>query len=403
MKQIIINLTRIGFNDGGSQNACSFIQELSEQGDLSDYCVVAFKNSNTGRLAEKLGFHNILINRNILERISWDFFCRKYFEKGQVCFTFFGSPWFSSQGYLINISGVADSNLYYPEISFWKHCNIPERVKKYIKDRGRMNGYSWADYWVFETDILAQRAIDLANYPENRVGVVKMAASTFVTPERIKRAISEKFRKQMGDCFSLLFLAGANPNKRIINIAPVIAKIKSEKLIYTPIKVVTTLDSASNYCSKIRREFRRLGIESNWINLGPVSYEKIPSLIDACDVVCLFSVLESFSNNCIEAWSMKKPLLITDADWARSACGKAAVYVSPTNVSQVADAVIQLTQPSVQTELLKHYDEHFSTYPTTQEKCKQYLNCIKTAKNLGCVSRENHKAIKKHIRRDVVT
>ena len=115
-EKIIINLTRIGFNDGGSQNACSFIQELSNQGDLSDYFVVAFKDTNTGRLAQKLGFDNILINRNIRERVYWDFFCRKYFAKGQLCFTFFGSPWFRSQGYLINLTGVADSNLYYPEI-----------------------------------------------------------------------------------------------------------------------------------------------------------------------------------------------------------------------------------------------------------------------------------------------
>jgi hypothetical protein len=332
--QIIINLTRIGLTDGGAQNACSLIQELSKN-DMSKYCVVAFKNTNVGRLVEKLGFNSILIQRDIRERVLLDLFCRKYFKKGQVCFTFFGSPWFSSQGYLINISGVADSNLYYPEIDFWKYCSKFQKIKRYIKDRGRMWGYSWADYWIFETDILAKRAIDLTFYPENRIGIVKMAASTFVTFDKVNENTKEKFKKQIGNCFSLLFLAGANPNKRIINIAPAIAKIKNEKLINRPVKVITTLDPASSYYSQIRTKFAELGISDNWVNLGPVPFNEVPSLIDACDVICLFSVLESFSNNCTEAWAMKKPLLVADTDWAHSSCGKAAMYIVPEDSSQI--------------------------------------------------------------------
>ena len=268
--QDIINLTRIGTKDGGSQTACSFLQELSEQGNLEDYCVVAFKDTDAGGLAKKLGFDNMLIGRNIRERVYLDLFCRKFFRKGQLCFTFHGVPWYRSRDYLINISGTADSNLYYPEIPFWRYCSIPQQAMMYVKDRGRMYGYSMADYWVFETDTLAQRAIDLAGYPKERVAIVKMSTSTFVSPDKAVKAVKDEFKRQIGDGFSLLFMAGANPNKRIANVVPAIAEIRAKRKTNIPVRVVTTLDPDSVYYRVLQREFQRFGVTDAWVNLGQV-------------------------------------------------------------------------------------------------------------------------------------
>ena len=395
LNQDIINLTRLGTNDGGSQNACSFLQQLSEIGDRKRYCVVAFKDTAAGNLTQKLGFDNILIGRNVSERIHFDLSCRKFFKRGQLCLTFFGAPWYKSRGYLVNVSGVADSNLYYPEIPFWKHCTIPQQAYKYVKDRGRMFGYSGADYWIFETEVLAQRAVDLAGYPKDRVATVKMSASAFVSPEKVSQEVCESFKKRIGEGFSLLFMAGANPNKRITCVAAALAEIRANGTIKAPVRAVTTLDPDSNYCRTVEGEFRRLGVEDAWVNLGPVAFDEIPSLIDACDVICLFSVLESFSSNITEAWAMKKPLLASDYDWARSACGNAAMFVSPENASQVADAVVRLMQHDERKKLLDLYGAQYKTHPTASERCRQYLECMEAAKELGSLSREECKAVRK--------
>lgn len=393
--QDIINLTRIGMRDGGSQTACSFLQQLSEQASPKDYIVVAFNNSDAGRLSAALGFDNIMIHRNVRERARFDMCCRRFFGKGQLCFTFHGVPWCRAKDYLLNVSGVADSNLYYPEIPFWKHLSVRGQALKYLKDRGRMLGYSRADYWIFETEVLARRAIDLAGYPQNRVATVKMSTSTFVSPEKVTSEVRDHFKQRIGDGFSLLFMAGANPNKRIIHAGNAVADMRTRRITTTPVKIVTTLDPRSDYYRMIQQEFSRLQVEDAWVNLGQVAFDQIPSLIDACDVICLFSVLESFSSNFTEAWAMRKPLLVSDLDWARSACGKAAMYVSPENASELADAIVLLMRPSVQARLLKEYTSHFNTYPTAQERCRQYLDCIETARRLGNISRKDSSRIKR--------
>jgi glycosyltransferase involved in cell wall biosynthesis len=392
----IINLSRIGTNDGGSQTACSFLQMLAEQRDLNDYLVVAFKETNAGDLARSLGYKTHLIGRNKRERLQLDFSCRNLFKRGQLCFTFHGIPWVRSRDYMVNISGAADSNLYYPEIPFWQYCTRSVQAQKYVKDRGRMFGYSRADYWIFETDTLAKRAVDLAGYPAERAAVVKMSPSAFVCPERVTDAIKEKYTQRIGNAFSLLFMAAPNPNKRIDTLIPALAQVRAQGSVDVPIKVVTTLDPNSAYCQTLAETFKRHGVEDAWVNLGQVPYDDIPSLIDACDVVCLLSVLESFSSNFTESWAMNKPLLATDADWARSACGDAAVYVEPTDTAGVAEALVKLTSEGFRDELLSRYADHFKTYPTPAERCTQYLACMEDARRLGCIPRNEHRNVRKY-------
>lgn len=394
--QVIINLTRVGTNDGGSQAACSFLQELAILGDTKNYKVIAFRETSAGILAKKLGYDCILIGRNIYERICLDFFCRKYFQKGQLCFTFFGVPWLRSKNYLVNVSGAADSNLYYPNLPFWKYYSYVIQLKKFLKDRARMFGYSRADHWVFETDALAKRAIDLAGYPESCVSVVKMSASTFVSPAKVDQRLKEEYNNRIGDGFSLLFLCGSNPNKRIIYVGPAIANVKANRMTESPVKVVTTLEPNTVYFRKIEKEFKDMGISDTWVNLGPIPFDHVSSLIDSCNVMCLFSVLESFSSNFTEAWMMKKPLLVSDVDWARSACGEAAIYVEPTNTAQISEAIVRLMQSSFQSELLSRYDSQLEKYPTAQERCSQYLEVLEKARIYGSIPMKKRKGIVKY-------
>ncbi|WP_252975980.1 glycosyltransferase [Janibacter melonis] len=59
-------------------------------------------------------------------------------------------------------------------------------------------------------------------------------------------------------------------------------------------------------------------------------------LYQHADVLLLMSELESFSNNVTEAIATRTPLVLSDRDWARSAAGKAAVYVPPREPSTIA-------------------------------------------------------------------
>ena len=65
--------------------------------------------------------------------------------------------------------------------------------------------------------------------------------------------------------------------------------------------------------------------------IGKIEKKNLPSLFDQIDFVFLLSILESFSNNIIESWTYKRPLIISDEHWARTICEGAALYVNNNN------------------------------------------------------------------------
>jgi len=87
--------------------------------------------------------------------------------------------------------------------------------------------------------------------------------------------------------------------------------------------------------------------------------------------------LESFSNNFIEAWKMRVPLVVTDSDWARDACGEAAAYVDPEK-SRLAISSVEavLFDPNVREDLVSAGDQMLASYPTANEKSVAYLDLL---------------------------
>jgi hypothetical protein len=246
MTKIILNFTRVA-QGGGVQNSLSFIENLKKIDELAKYVLIARKKSIILDKALEEGYDSIGVNE-----YKMDFFCRKHFSREQVCFTFFGPPWLTSVDYLINVCGVAYSNLFYPEIDFWKGFSGAEKVKRNLKDFLRFFNLRFSDFWIFETESLAQRANFIAGFPEDRVGVVRMSPSSLVSPEKIKETWASEFEDYLTPgSFRLLFLASDNPNKRIIKIAPILKKILEEFNPNISIEVVTTLNLDCEYFKKI--------------------------------------------------------------------------------------------------------------------------------------------------------
>lgn len=73
--------------------------------------------------------------------------------------------------------------------------------------------------------------------------------------------------------------------------------------------------------------------------------------LEEVDVILLLSELESFSNNVLEAFSSRTPLVISDRDWARASCGNGALYVDPHDPDDVARALAQAVNDEVSKRL----------------------------------------------------
>jgi glycosyltransferase involved in cell wall biosynthesis len=380
----ILNFSRVA-QGGGVQNSLSFIENLKFVDEISKYVIVARKESEVSKKAIYEGYDVILVQKN-----EMDFFSRNKFSKGQICFTFFGPPWVSSIGYLVNVCGVAYSNLFYPEIDFWSYYGGVQKIKRNFKDFCRYSNVRFSDFWIFETESLAERAKKLAGFPDDRVGVVRMSPSTLVAPERIRESWVSEFESMLTPgSFRMLFLASDNPNKRIVNVAKIVNKILENSDLDMPIEVITTLNEDSEYFKEIYKEFKKLQIEDRLINIGPVSFEKVPSLISASSCMCLFSVLESFSNNMVEAWRMGVPFVVTDSDWARSEAGNAAIYVDPEDVDASSNKILGLlADPLLYEQFILNGYKQLEKFPDSMEKTKKYLHFMEAAEQKGFIGGE---------------
>jgi hypothetical protein len=104
------------------------------------------------------------------------------------------------------------------------------------------------------------------------------------------------------------------------------------------------------------------------------------------------SLLESFSNNFVEAWAMQKPLLTVRDEWAFSAAQHAALYIDIVNGEIDLNSFLEAisTEPS---EVISKGVTLLRNYPTAAEKNMQYLEAIERATKLGCLP--------SHIRRGI--
>ncbi|OGJ86668.1 MAG: hypothetical protein A2268_13255 [Candidatus Raymondbacteria bacterium RifOxyA12_full_50_37] len=386
--KIILNLLPV-LTGGGLQNSLSFLKVLLSSDKKDNFIIIVRKETEIYDLCILSDCDCVAVRNNMISRLFFEIQCRKRYEYGQVCFTLFGPPMLSSKNYLINILGFAYSNLLYPEIHFWARLSIVKRWRKELVDMARRWLVTQGDYWILETQVLKDRAVRIG-FPEQRVGIVRMSPSKLISFKNVRAGIVDRYKKQLPLSFKFLFLCGAHPNKRL-HLLPALAKSLSK--IESNFVFVTTFPEGNEYGNKVLKNADRLKVNGRIVNIGPVLAEDVASLIQCVDAMCNFSVLESFSNNFVEAWKMKKPLIVTDADWSRDACGDSALYVDPENILECCGKLQDLIrQDEIAEKLVKKGEVCLSQYPTPEEKNIKYYNYITLAANVGfCPNIERRK------------
>lgn len=391
---LILNLltARAG---GGLQNTLSLVRTLASQRPDLVHQTVAIVRGGTPIALEcrEAGMRTVQVADSYWGRLAIELRCRRHFARGSTCFAPFGAPMLAGSRHFLNVVGVAVSNLFYPEVPFWHEYPWHYRLKRHVVDAYRRWSIGQADYWVFETPILARRAVELARFPEARVGVVRMAPSTLVSPQAVHPEAVAGFERRLPKAFRMLFLCGANPNKRLHRL-PAIAR----ELIRAGrgnIAFITTFDPTNAWGKRVLSTAEAIGVGDLFVNLGPVAQSAVASLISCCDAMGTFSVLESFSNNFVEAWRMGKPLVVTDADWARDACGRGAIYVDPEAPRYTASVLASLASDAGWANSLAELGaRQLATYPSAEGKLTTYLEHLDIAQELGpCPAKERGRIV----------
>jgi glycosyltransferase involved in cell wall biosynthesis len=375
--RFLINLIPIK-SGGGQQVASNFITHAPEfcNGEL---VYLTTKGSHISSLLVERGAEFVEVEDSLFNRFLLSYFHLKKIVKDHnvdVIYTLFGPGLFVKN--IPSITGCAYSNLFFPEIDFWFSYKGLQKVKHKLIDWYRLKNTLKSDAIIFENEAMQKRCYELFNYPREKTTLILPSISSYPNEKYIQPENSISSEEEEEKPFVVLLLTGWHPNKNI-EIIPHILKSLADKGC-TSVKFHVTVDKEHEWSMSLKEKGKELNIWEHIELLGAILPENIPIVIQNSDAIGLFSLLESFSNNIIEAWHFKKPLLISDEEWSRAICKDAAVYVDRMNPHHIAEMILKLkNNHSFLNEIVQKGVDISTTYPSPKEKVQlqfEFINRI---------------------------
>jgi glycosyltransferase involved in cell wall biosynthesis len=368
---ILVNLATL--KKGGGQNVgLNFIYSIFNINYPNcNFYFVVVEHSEIHKTLAKYGVSNIsFMPSNPIKRMVKEFLFGNKILKGykiDIIYSYFGYGLYSKK--YPQISGSADSNLFFPEIDFWKHYSGFKLVVKNLIDRYRIWGLKNATAVIFENEAMQKRGIKLFNL-KNTI-FIKPSVSEIKDITEFKLPTSIQAQKKG------LFFCGWQKNKNYLLIPEIAAELKRNKIDFH--FVFTAPPNQSVEHLEFLELIKKLNVEDMISIIGSINKSQIPSLYASVDYVFLLSKLESFSNNIIESWFYKKLLIVANEDWAKSIFRDAAFYVDIDSAKSVSKKLLTLlNNEELYQKIISEGNYELSKYPTIHEKTKQELDYIKT-------------------------
>jgi len=350
---------------GGQQVASNFLKIISKDKFKQNWFVFVGEGSELHQIAKQtVPITQILsIKYNYQNRIFTFIKVKSFVNSNNIDIIY-------SYGPILPIKNIPQvlrsvySNLYFPEIDFWKDYSFLAQLKRKMIDFFRLKQTLKADGLIFENSSMLERAVNLFNYPKYRVTYIEPSVSYFDESQ-----LSEKYKElESIEEFKILYLSSWHLNKNI-HILPEVAKILSSNNI-CKVKFILTIDiNNSSVQKQLLNQIKKFKVENYFQFIGKVEAIYVHQVVKSSDAMILLSKLECFSSNVMEAFHFEKPLIISDEAWARSACLDAALYVERTNSSDIANKVNQLIDSQdVQRILLKNSRMRMESFNKPEQK-----------------------------------
>lgn len=361
--KVLINLSTL--KKGGGQNvALNFLYSIKNLAfnDIQ-FCFLAAKNSTIHHWLEENKMEYTVSPSHPIKRIIFELFISQWHikkMKADIIYSYFGIGLFKKS--IPQVSGSADSNLFFPEIDFWQEYSGLKKVKKKIVDSYRIWGLKRANAIIFENEAMEKRSKILYNLP-----LTKTIKPSINFSEYFDHIHIPTNNKIIG-----LFLCGWQLNKGVMLIPELASEFKKAKINFH--FILTAPQDSSEPHKKFIEQLRYFNVEDLVSITGQIKKSQIPSLYEKVDFVFLLSKLESFSNNIIEAWHFKKILVITDAEWSRAICRDAALYVNRDNPKEIVEKVSShICNHEKATCLIDKGNVIIEDYPTISDRTKEEL------------------------------
>mgnify|MGYP001604816755 FL=1 len=248
-----------------------------------------------------------------------------------------------------------------------------------------------ADRWVLESSLAADGLSWVLGVERERFHVVPNTCAEVYYRAREDGVQPEgRMQKQRLTDFNLLVFALWYPHKNL-EFVPIVAAELRRRDPTRPYRFFLTFDTSSAAWMRIRRQAKRLGVDDNVVNLGPIMVNDGPRLYAASDAVFLPTLLETFTATYPEAMCSRRPIVTTDLPFARDICDEAALYFPPNDATCAADRIASLADSDViRRELVKKGDERLADAKTSREVYEMFIEILEvTARD-----REEHRGIR---------
>lgn len=200
-----------------------------------------------------------------------------------------------------------------------------------------------ADLWVFETKVARNGFVKRLRVPKSATRVIGNTCAPRFIYERNVEPKSSKFR--------ILYFTADYPHKALSKISHYAKALYLKRKCFDFVFTIT-IDQSSGTAKRIRKQARKLGVEDAIEITGQVPISKAVSLVDSASLVLQMSYLETFSANYPEAMARRRPMLLSDFEFSREICEKAALYVDPDDSSAVAEKIHSLMSDPTQRDIL---------------------------------------------------
>lgn len=375
--KLLINLISIK-SGGGQQVTSNFVQYVLKNKPSFEVFFLVTENTHIHQKLIESGLTNILVAPKSLSGrfifINWRL--KKILKNNGInmIYTLFG-PGIKFKG-IISVTGCAYSNIFFPEIKFWNYKNPLIKIKKKLIDHYRKTSIFKSDIIVFENVAMQRRAIELFNFPERKTKLILPSISNY---SLIKdEAIYHRLKVLPKNQFICLFLASWHPNKNLELVPDILLELKRKKC--DNVCFVLTVSPEHTQSQELISRSKKLGVSEKIILFDSVKPDEVPLLLDKVNAIFLLSLLESFSNNIIEAWHFKLPLFISDEEWARALCADSAIYVSRNDPNRISDAIIEyINWPDDQKyRFINEAMNMLEVFPSAEEKVEQQFDLLKS-------------------------
>lgn len=370
---ILFNLLPIRAG-GGQQVAITFLAILSKESFGHNWIILAGKGTDIEIACYHHQLEYIALSYSYAYRFVFETFLYKSIirdRKIDLIYHYAPCYYFSNCPQVIR---SVYSNLYFPEIDFWRGLSFCNRIRAAFFDYLRLKRTLLADGIVFENPSMQIRAVELYGYPQRRTVYIEPSVSEFEDMAAVDYG-------RQGD-FKILVLSNWYPNKNI-QILPLVASTL-RKLGCVDFTFVISLSREHPEIRKLIKKMYALEVDRHFVFIGNVDARKVPAVVKGGDAIILLSNLECFSSNILEAWYFRKLLIISNKEWATSICKDAALYVDrddPVDISHKIKFVIE--NRVVVEKIIENSERILSGFSTPFSKVQRQVSFLEYIGGIG--------------------